>query len=428
MKPVRQLRTALRSLSLPHRDDVTGRVLGVTCVGPFDAPVTTEVNGRDRMMAEKTRLTDARARAFAPPPGREGVLWDADVTGFGLRVLPGGSRSWVVHRRRRGGVLKRTLGPIDALPAGAARSAARRLLAGATADTGGPAPTLRAFAPVFLADCAPRWKPATRMAHAHNLREHIVPAFGRRRVDAVTARDVRVWFDDLACRGAGTANRTLAVLSSLMRHAEELGLRPDHSNPCRGLRRRRSGFTARYLADAEFAALGSALAAAEHAHPVAVAVLRFLLFTGARKSEALGLRWEHVHGGRAVLPDSKTGPRTIWLSSPARAVLTSCPRRCGCPWVFPSVRGEPVAPDRVWHGIRRSAGLSHLRIHDLRHSHAAAAVNSGFDLRIVAGLLGHADIKTTFGYAHLAEAPLFAAANRGFGTARGHARGRGGRS
>ena len=47
-----------------------------------------------------------------------------------------------------------------------------------------------------------------------------------------------------------------------------------------------------------------------------------------------------------------------------------------------------------------------------RHSHAAVAVNGGEGLRVVAGLLGHADIATTFGYAHLAEGSLFDAANR----------------
>ena len=59
-----------------------------------------------------------------------------------------------------------------------------------------------------------------------------------------------------------------------------------------------------------------------------------------------------------------------------------------------------------------SAGLGMFRIHDLRHAHAAVAVGRGEGLRVVAGLLGHADIKTTFGYAHLAEGSVLDAANR----------------
>ncbi|MYA60480.1 MAG: site-specific integrase, partial [Chloroflexi bacterium] len=210
----------------------------------------------------------------------------------------------------------------------------------------------------------------------------------------------------------GSANWALAAMSSLMKHAEALGLRSEDSNPCRGLRRRKSGFEAHYLTDDEFVGLGRALDDAESAHPVAIAALRFVLYTGARKSEALRLRWEHVHDDRAVLPDSKTGPRTIWLASPACAVLAAQPRHPDCPWVFASRGGGPVTVDKAWHAVRVAVGLPTLRIHDLRHSHAAVAVNGGEGLRVVAGLLGHADIKTTFGYANLAEGSVFDAANR----------------
>ena len=276
-------------------------------------------------MTTRTKITMAHARAFAPASGREAVLWDSAAPGLGLRVRPNGRKTWIVHRRCNGSVIKRTLGGIDALTVGDARHAA---------------------------------------------------------------------------------------LSSMMKHAEALGLRRENSNPCKGLRRRKTGFTAHYLTDGEFAALGRALDDAEADYPVAVAVLRFLLYTGARKSEALRLKWEHVHGDRAVLPDSKTGPRTIWLASPARAVLAARSRRTNCPWVFASHCGGRVKVEKAWNAVRKAAGLDKLRIHDLRHSHAAVAVGGGEGLRVVAGLLGHADIKTTFGYAHLAEDSVFDAANR----------------
>ncbi len=197
-------------------------------------------------------------------------------------------------------VVKKTLGTLDALSVEDARQAGRALLAETRAET---VPTMRRFAPSFLADCAERWKPATRATYAHI---------------------VRRWFDGIAATHPGSANWALAAMSSKMKHAETLALRPDGSNPCRGLRRRRTGFEAHYLTDDEFAALGRALDGAEADHRTAVAALRFLLYTGVRKSEALRLRWEQVHGDRAVLPDSKTGPRPIRLASPALLRSTSC--------------------------------------------------------------------------------------------------------
>ena len=364
-------------------------------------------------MAKGTKITMTRARVFTSADGREAVLWDITAPGLGLRAQPSGHKSWIVHRRCNGSVVRRTLGPLEALTVEDARHAARKVIAEAEAgDAVVTVPTVRAFARTFLADCAERWKPATRENYAGTVRRWILPAFGNRPVDAVGARDVRAWRDGLAAAHPGSANWALAAMSSLMKHAETLGLRPEDSNPCQGLRRRKIGFEAHYLTDHEFAALGRALDDAEAERPVAVAALRFLLYTGARKSEALRLRWEDVHGDRAVLSDSKTGPRTIWLASPARAVLAALPRRDDCPWVFPSPRGNPLKVDKAWQAVREKAGLGRLRIHDLRHSHAAVAVNGGEGLRVVAGLLGHADIATTFGYAHLAEGSVLDAANR----------------
>ena len=364
-------------------------------------------------MANRTKITMARARAFVPADGREAVLWDSAAPGLGLRARPNGRKTWIVHRRCNGSVVKRTLSALDALTVEDARHAARALIA--EAETGGAAaavPPVRIFAPAFLADCAERWKPATRESYSHTVRRWILPAFGNRPVDAISAKDVRPWHDDIAAKRPGSAHWALAAMSPMMKHAEALGLRREDSNPCKGLRRRKTGFEAHYLTDDEFAALGQALDGAEADHPVAVDALRFLLYTGARKSEALRLKWEHVHGDRAVLPDSKTGPRTIWLASPTRAVLAAQQRRTNCPWVFASPCGGPASVDKAWNAVRAAAGLPRLRIHDLRHSHAAVAVNGGEGLRVVAGLLGHADIKTTFGYAHLAEGSVFDAANR----------------
>jgi hypothetical protein len=119
-----------------------------------------------------------------------------------------------------------------------------------------------------------------------------------------------------------------------------------------------------------------------------------------------------VEGGRAILPDSKTGPKTIWLGKPAQKLLSAMPR--GGEHVFADGNGALRAQqiDKFWRDLRASIGLSHLRLHDLRHSFASVAINGGVDLRTVGGLLGHSDLGSTAGYAHLDVAPVKAASAR----------------
>ena len=126
---------------------------------------------------------------------------------------------------------------------------------------------------------------------------------------AISRADVVVWLEDNTSRQRD-CRRALSVLSSMLRHAETLGLRPEGSNPCAGLRRRSSQFKARYLSDEEFHRLGLALDQVAVRHPVEVALIRFLMLTGARRGEALALKWSAIEGPRAVLRDSKTDPRS----------------------------------------------------------------------------------------------------------------------
>lgn len=124
------------------------------------------------------------------------------------------------------------------------------------------------------------------------------------------------------------------------------------------------------------------------------------------------MEWDWVTEDAVNLPDSKSGPRTIWLGSAARELLQTR-ERLGR-YVF-SNNGAPVLDYRislVWANVRTRLNKPTLRIHDLRHSFSSIAVGTGEDLGTIGGLLGHADKVTTAGYAHLAEAPVMAAAAR----------------
>ena len=68
--------------------------------------------------------------------------------------------------------------------------------------------------------------------------------------------------------------------------------------------------------------------------------------------------------------------------------------------------------EKVWRKLRQAPSLADLRIHDLRHSFASSGLSAGDSLAMIGKLLGHADVKTTARYAHLADDPVKQAAAR----------------
>ncbi len=143
-----------------------------------------------------------------------------------------------------------------------------------------------------------------------------------------------------------------------------------------------------------------------------VAIFRLLLLTGCRRSEIVTLRWREYREGHLHLEDSKSGPRMVWLSSPARRILKELPRTS--PWVFPSNQtGNSVHVESVeffWRRLRSEVGLTDVRLHDLRHSFASIAVMRGENILTVGRLLGHNDPGTTLKYTHLAHDAIAEAA------------------
>ena len=140
------------------------------------------------------------------------------------------------------------------------------------------------------------------------------------------------------------------------------------------------------------------------------------MLTGCRLSEILKLRWEHVdlEQGKLRLPDTKTGARVVHLGEPAVAVLRGIERRDEDPWVISGRKAGSHLTDlqHPWRRIRARAGLDDVRIHDLRHSFASGGLLVGEGLSMIGKLLGHTQVQTTARYAHLADDPVHAAANR----------------
>ena len=213
----------------------------------------------------------------------------------------------------------------------------------------------------------------------------------------------------------GVANRSMPVLSVMMRMAELWGYRAHNTNPCKRTRRFRMKPMERFLTTGEIARLNAVLVRDEFWCPNVVAVVRLLMLTGCRVGEILSLEWGWIKGKRIFLPDSKSGPRTVWISSAARAVIDAIPRYSeDCPYLFPSRPATRPIDNIVfhWNRIRDEAGLPGLRLHDLRHTWASVAAMNGVAMVTIAKLLGHTLVETTEHYVHLSDQSATAAADR----------------
>jgi integrase len=148
----------------------------------------------------------------------------------------------------------------------------------------------------------------------------------------------------------------------------------------------------------------------------AVAAFRILLLTGCRLSEIQTLAWNNVDlkGKELRLPDSKTGAKTVHLGETAVALLEAVPRVTGNPYVIVGKKEKTHLTDlqHPWRRIREAAGLSNVRIHDLRHTFASGGLLVGEGLAMIGQLLGHTQVQTTARYAHLAADPVKQAATK----------------
>ncbi len=370
-------------------------------------------------MPKRKRLSDAGI-ARLRPEAREYTVWDTGVAGLGVRVRPSGSRTFIYHRKTDGGVKKMSFGPAALRKVEEVRRACMEAVtgvAGAEAACRGKAPLFRDFvAGRWKAERFERCKPSTQKGFRSRLNGHLLPTFGSRRLDRITRSMALGWFEACSRTAPGSANLALALLRQILNHAVACG----HigANPVRGIRRNPGRKMTRFLSREEIARLHRVLDryAEDSASEAQQAdIVRLLLLTGCRRGEIVRLRREEVKGDRLELADSKTGPRTVLLNSPAREVVERRLRQGSGPWIFPSVRD----PSRhqcyglpLWYRVRREAGIEDVRLHDLRHTVASQAVLNGVPLTVTARLLGHGNVAMTMRYAHVGDREIEAAAER----------------
>ena len=332
-----------------------------------------------------------------------------------LKTTPKGKKRWLLIAYNKKKKHVRVIGDAAVMPKSEAKAiateSARHLRLGESEHM--LLPSMRVFSAAgatLIKAYSRHWKPVTHASSVRVFNDHLVPWFGDMPIEEITRQDVLNWFDSMH-KKPGAANRTLPLLSTIMQQAEIYGFRPEGSNPCVKIKRYRLKARECFLTPQQIQRLGQVLSEHEKRHRHQVAVIRLLVLTGCRKGEALNLQWSFYRDGHLHLPDSKTGPKIIYLSTPARQILDNLPQGRS-KWVFPSRgHGKPLSEVSLWYNqVRKQAGLEHVRLHDLRHSYASTAIGHGVDLRTVGALLGHQDSDTTLKYVHLCDDAVLASA------------------
>jgi integrase len=379
------------------------------------------------------RLTDPNVKRLPVPAKGSKVYYDGETKGFGCRVTAAGARAYILNYVVKGNGRERrlTIGSATDWRATDAREEAKRLRQ--EIDRGvdplgdlqdqRAAPTVAQLCDRFEAEHVVRKRPSTASEYRTALRLHVRPFF------KLHIKVADVGFEDIDClhrkitqrAGPYSANRAVAMLSKMFGLAVLWKMRDD--NPCRGVERNVEYSRRRYLSGDELARLVQALA--EHKDQQAANIIRVLLMTGCRRGEALAMRWADVNlteGTWSKEPSStkQKEHHQVPLSAPARQLLADIQaeqagKRHALPtFVFPGAgsTGHRINVKEDWRQLCQAAGITGLRIHDLRHSFASQLASGGASLPLIGALLGHTQPSTTARYAHLFDDPQRAAVEK----------------
>lgn len=365
-----------------------------------------------------------RAVDVLEPQDRDVDHYDEDLKGFGVRVRPSGRKTYFVMMRHKCVMRRFTIGSHGTVTAELARWKAKLIISDLAIDKNPTevedavrnSVTVRSLGDRFNDEYVPcHLKPSTQGEYKRCVDIFINPEIGTMKLVSVERTDIAKIHHQLR-HIPYQANRVLGVLSIMFNLAESWGLRPQFSNPCRGVKKYKERKRERFLNREELRRLGEALRIEEEFAPSAVACIRLLLLTGCRLGEIQTLKWSYLDLDTclAFLPDSKTGRKTLYLGSVVVKLLKSIPHRRNNPFVIAGdIEGHYLTDmQKPWRRIRKLAELPDVRIHDLRHTFASSGVALGQGLPIIGRLLGHTQPQTTARYAHLAATPALEVADK----------------
>lgn len=373
------------------------------------------------MAKNQIKLSKREIEALPPAsPGKRDTYSIQDHKGLELRVTPNGVKTFSLVKRVKGGVPERvTLGKFGEVPLEQVKSKALINLA-AMADGKSVAGrnrltrsqvTLKELFDDFLEHRQNRrgayLSEVTKRGYRYDFQNHL-SKLQNRQLSAIRDTDLDTLHKRIGKNHKTGANRVLALVSSLYSYAIERKFYQG-PNPAQGIRKFPEDSRERVVQPDEMPRFFQAVL--DHPNATIRDYVLISLLTGARRANVLAMRWEEVSLDRGEwrIPFTKGGTsHTVALSAPAIEILKARKEAVDSEFVFPGTgkSGHLAEPKNGWNAIRKSAGLSDLRLHDLRRTLGSWQANAGASLHIVGRSLGHKSAQSTQIYARLNLEPV----------------------
>jgi integrase len=365
----------------------------------------------------RVKLTKRLIDAVDPPDnGGQIFLRDSALQGFGLRITRG-AKTFILEKRIHGRSRRITLGSYGPMTVDAAREKAEKMI-GQIAEGKDPAdeqlerkrePNFEDLIKMY------RERNLTRKKSAHNdelMIDSYLAAWKNRRLSSISRKDVSILHMETGEKhGHYAANRLIALLRKMFNLAQIWGIY-EGENPATRIQMFPEKKRERFVHPDELPRLIEALKGEENIYIRAAFLV--CLFTGARRGEVLGARWEDIDLNAGVwrMPETKAGrSHLVPLPEPVRELIRSLPVLADNPFVFPGRRPNShlACVSKAWVRIRNRAKLSDVRIHDLRRTVGSWLAGSGASLPLIGKVLNHSQPSTTAIYARLDIEPVRAA-------------------
>lgn len=352
---------------------------------------------------------------------------DLKVRGLRMAVYPSGVKTFILYRKIEGVPERVKIGRFPDISIEQARNEAQRLVSLITLGQNPhrerieerQALTFIELYDIYYTHHALKF---TKRPDANKkmMACQVFPVFGKQRINKITPEHIRNFHTKIGQKYAGTtANRLINVMSAVF----NFGIREQYlkgANPCVGLRKYKSVSRDRFLSLKE---LESFHAAVDLEDDLFRDFFKILLFTGARKSNVLSMRWADIdlHLKRWRLAETQTKNRdvnVVLLSEPALEILKvrdTANHSLEIPsvFVFPGTAADGYLkdPKRAFDRVRDRMNIHDIRMHDLRRTLGSYMAISGVSLPIIGKALNHKSQVSTAIYARLSNDPVLEAVN-----------------